>query len=120
MGLGRRRLDRALRRQKSGRRDRDRLLVLRGDDVEADEELVPDEDHAEGRRDHDPGPDERQQDAQQHHRSRAPVDERGVVDLTRDLVEEPDHDPHDERQRERDVGEDQSPRAVRQGEVADH
>ena len=55
---------------------------------------------AEGRGDEHAGPGERQQDAHENEGAGEAVDQGRLVDLARDLVEEADHDPHHERQRE--------------------
>ncbi len=79
----------------------DGLVVAGIDDIEGHQELVPDEDGAEQRRGHQPGPHDRQHHMPEHAEMAAAVDQRRIVDLPRHLVEEADHDPDDERQARR-------------------
>ncbi len=104
-----------------GRRaERDGLQAARIDDIERDQEFVPDEDRAEqGGRDH-ARPDDRQHDSPQEAEIGAAVDLGGIVDLARHLVEEADHDPDDQRQREGGVGQDQAEIGVAQADLPDH
>ena len=53
-------------------------------------------------------------------RREAAVDERGVLELARDRLEEPHQQPGRERDRERRVDEDQRPEPVLQPELGDH
>ena len=56
-----------------------------------------------------PGPHERQHDADEDAEASGTVDHGGVVELTRDLIEEADEDPDRQRQAERDVRDDRAP-----------
>ena len=78
------------------------------DDVERHEELVPDEDRAEQRGRDEPGRTIGSMTRQSSAETAAAVHHRRIVDLPRHLVEEADHDPDDQRQRERDIGQDQA------------
>src|ERR1051325_9124279 len=96
--------------------DRQRLERRRGQYDEREEELVPRVGEHQDRRGEDAGRRERQDDFSERLGARAAVDQRGLFDLVRQLFEKRAEDPDRERQRERDVRDDDAGVAVEPAE----
>ena len=114
------RADRDLELRAAGEeRDRRRHRSPRGDARQRDreQELVPGEDEREQPRGHQAGSGERQHDLAERLEVRRAVDQRGLLELLRDLPEERRQDVDRQRQHERQERQDQSEVGVVEADV---
>src|SRR5581483_5196710 len=113
-------LDAALHRQQSGGAYRHGLRRLGVDDEQPEQELIPGEDRAQDRRGHQPRAGQRQQHPHQRRPAVAAVQQRRLVDLMADLVEEPAHHPDYQGDIDRNVRQDQPLIGVQQAQIEHH
>src|SRR6266540_2473720 len=100
-----------------GERDGQRPNV-RARQEEREQELVPREDEREQGARHHPRQGQPQRDPGERLPAARPVDERRLLEIARQVIEETLHEPDDERDVERQVGDDQRPIRVQQLPVA--
>src|SRR6266498_98782 len=97
--------------------DRDRLLLRGGEEDEGVDELVPGQREGEDSGRQDAGCGDRKDDLDHGPQPRGPVDARALLQLFRDRLEVPHHQPRAKRDEEGRIGQDERPRCVAEPEV---
>ena len=87
---------------------------------QGEKKLIPANDQAKDRGRGEAGADQRKNDPEQHPESRFTVEQRGFLNLPRQLLNEAAHHPDDERQVQADVDQDQSGESIQQADFAQH